>query len=476
MGAPIRYTARQATMKRGPLLIAKGEAIAIRHAPSPFKACPSRAEGERMTGRLRPRAFIVGLLITTVLVTNVLTSSESLAGADRRARYAGGEAGSGMPAIGLNRSASVATATSTRWSDVTSEHAWARDAIDYVAGTEDWMRDFPADDGGARPFRPDALERRKHFARALVRAFARDESADPALSFTDVDPSSKFWRFANVVVSKGWLKVRDEAFRPDDPVTMRDLHRALVLARGLRPAVRSLNEIRTADGASFRVPRSFGTTVLGMRMNLRYPSKFEDHDVHPWTAMPRIQVAYSLHRAALTPASTLTYLLAQYSDVELPRMSDRRRAIVQWGIRFTGYPYVWGGEWGRKSAAPTALGGQSIPGFDCSGLIWWLMRRNDDGAWQVAPPRPYAGWLLPERTSSTMAAATDERLRYGELKPGDLMFYDGDDDGTVDHADVYAGAGWALDSSNSVGGVTLMWVGSGWYRDHFVFGRRILAG
>jgi hypothetical protein len=25
-----------------------------------------------------------------------------------------------------------------------------------------------------------------------------------------------------------------------------------------------------------------------------------------------------------------------------------------------------------------------------------------------------------------------------------------------------------------VGGVTLMWVKSGWYRDHFVHGRRIL--
>ena len=80
------------------------------------------------------------------------------------------------------------------------------------------------------------------------------------------------------------------------------------------------------------------------------------------------------------------------------------------------------------------------------------MRRNDGGAWQVAPPRPYAGWALLERTSATMAGATSDRLKFDELRPGDLMFYDGSGDGIVDHVDVYVGNGWALDSSNSPAG------------------------
>ena len=54
------------------------------------------------------------------------------------------------------------------------------------------------------------------------------------------------------------------------------------------------------------------------------------------------------------------------------------------------------------------------------------------------------------------------------------MFYDGDGDGTVDHVDTYIGNGFALDSSSTPGGVTIMWVGDGWYRDHFVHGRRVL--
>jgi cell wall-associated NlpC family hydrolase len=65
-------------------------------------------------------------------------------------------------------------------------------------------------------------------------------------------------------------------------------------------------------------------------------------------------------------------------------------------------------------------------------------------------------------------------LSYRQLMPGDLMFYDGNDDGTVDHVDVYVGNGYALDSSSTPAGVTLMWVGDGWYREHFVHGRRVL--
>jgi cell wall-associated NlpC family hydrolase len=73
-----------------------------------------------------------------------------------------------------------------------------------------------------------------------------------------------------------------------------------------------------------------------------------------------------------------------------------------------------------------------------------------------------------------MAIMAPRRLRYGALEPGDLMFYDGDEDGVVDHVNVHVGNGWAIDSSSSVGGVTFMWVGSGWYRQHFTWGRRIL--
>jgi cell wall-associated NlpC family hydrolase len=142
-------------------------------------------------------------------------------------------------------------------------------------------------------------------------------------------------------------------------------------------------------------------------------------------------------------------------------------------VRYVGFPYIWGGEWGLESPEPSAFGSQPGPGFDCSGFSWWVLR-HDDGPWDVTPPRPYAGWSLPQRTSAEMARLTKAKLRYRELLPGDLMFYDGDNDGTVDHVDVFVGDGWSLDSGSSVGGVSLIWNRTGWYRDHFVHGRRVL--
>ena len=120
------------------------------------------------------------------------------------------------------------------------------------------------------------------------------------------------------------------------------------------------------------------------------------------------------------------------------------------------------------------IGGQPVPGFDCSGFTWWLLRASDSGYWNVSPPRPYIGWNLPERSSADMA--TIGNLTYDKLQPGDLMFYDGDGDGRVDHVNTFIGNGWALDSSSGYAGSTIMWVGDGWYRDHFVRGRRVLPG
>jgi cell wall-associated NlpC family hydrolase len=198
-------------------------------------------------------------------------------------------------------------------------------------------------------------------------------------------------------------------------------------------------------------------------------------DVAPLDLMSRAQVAFSLWRATTQPSYAVPDLLTQYHGIELPKLGDRTMKVVEWGVRYDGYPYVWGGEWGFSSPEPAALGGQPRSGFDCSGFSWWLLRA-DDGAWDVAPPRPYGGWSLPQRTSADMAKMTTTRVRFGDLRPGDLMFYDGDGDGTVDHVDTYIGNGYSLDSSSTPGGVTIMWVGDGWYRDHFKFGRRILPG
>lgn len=423
------------------------------------------------------RTLVVWLTVSTlVLASGGL--AHAAAGGD-----AAGEDGSGPPLPAALRDGSRTNRTLTRissvkFSDLDSSDGWAKTAITYVAGTQDWMRDFAANDDGTYPFRPDAFETRRYFARAVVQAFAPDDLPDPSITFTDVDASSSWYRYAAVAVKHGWIQKRaDGAFLPNEPVTMSLVHRSLVLALGLRVAAKGLDAIHTRSGQVFDTPKNFGTTVLGMRLFLRYnaPTGSEDMDVAPRDRLTRAQVAYSLFKAVRQPSWNIDDLMAQYTTVELPNLGPKRFALVQWGIRYAGYPYVWGGEWGLESPEPSGLGGQPRSGFDCSGITWWLLRADDDAAWNVAPPRPYAGWRLPERTSAQMAAMTPTRLKYKELRPGDIMLYDGDYDGTVDHVNTYIGNGYALDSSSTPGGVTIMWVGDGWYREHFKWGRQIFS-
>jgi cell wall-associated NlpC family hydrolase len=429
--------------------------------------------------RRRLPAFIAA---ATVLVLSVGWSSAQPAFAVSvgRTHAREGDADSGMPSTPIvypDAARARLAAAPIRWSDLDEDDAWARTPIDYVAGINDWMRDYAAGPDGRYPFRPDAYESRKYLARAVVRAFAPAAAIDPGIVFTDLDAGSPFYRYANVAVARGWLGVGpDGSFLPDGKVSMVTLHRVLVYAVGLKRAAHELDRLHTRNGVRFDTPPGFGTTVLGMRLSLRYNHSDESRDVGPADLMTRADVAYSLFRATTQPDWNLQDLTQQYSDLELPWLGPKQQAIVRWGVRYAGYPYVWGGEWGFRRAEPAALGGQPVAGFDCSGLTWWLLRHNDGGAWKIAPPRPYGGWSLPQRVSRDMANATTDRLRFRQLRPGDAAFYDGDGDGIVDHVDTYIGNGFALDSSSTPGGVTIMWVGTGWYRDHFVWGRRLLPG
>ena len=370
--------------------------------------------------------------------------------------------------------ATATAGTAITFSDLSAADNWAKPAIAYVAGTHDWMRDFAQNPDGSYPFRPDTIETRKYLARSLVKAFAPSQTVDPTITFADLDPTQMFYHYANIAVKMGWMRRgAGGTFLPDAPVSMATTHRALVNALGLRDLSSTLDALHTSNGFRFATPVNFGTTMLGMLMGLRYNSPDESKDVNPRSLMPRTQVAYSLYRAKTLYSWVIPNLITQYSNIELPALGPTRRAIVQWGIRYVGYPYVYAGEWGFNTSEPAALGGQPVPGFDCSGLTWWTLRASDSGYWQVSPPRPYVGWPLPERSSADMARTG--KVTYGNLIAGDLMFYSGAGNGVVDHVDVYIGNGYALDSSSSNGGVSIAYVGPGsWYQQHFVHGRRIV--
>ncbi|PJI50552.1 MAG: hypothetical protein CTR55_04240 [Pseudomonas sp.] len=75
---------------------------------------------------------------------------------------------------------------------------------------------------------------------------------------------------------------------------------------------------------------------------------------------------------------------------------------------------------------PYRHGGTSVAnGFDCSGLLVYLFRTE-------------AGMKLP-RTTGQMIDSDSQRVRRGELKPGDAVFFNRNGRGNVSHVGLYIG-------------------------------------
>jgi hypothetical protein len=388
--------------------------------------------------------------------------------AAERSRLLDGDRGSG-PTLPAPHSAQ--RTDGVKWSDVPKAH-WARAAVDFVGATNEWMRDFPQADDGTYPFKPDAIESRALFARSLVRAFAPAVEPDPDLRFEDLATDDRFFPFANVAVTLGWMQVdADGNFLPEEPVTVRSAHGALVPAMGLGDLAEGADGLHLRDGTKVPTPPGFGALLVGMRAGLRYNHSDESLDVGPDSPLPRAEVAWSLYRAATVPTWTHDYL-GGYADFELPNLNASMQRVVAFGVRYVGYPYVWGGEWAEPTPDGYCCGAQPVGGFDCSGFTWWVMKQSVPG-WDNTPPREYRGWVLPQRSSAEMAANGDRVRKFDDLRPGDLVFYDGDGDGTVDHVDTYIGSGWSLDSGSSNGGVTITRIAGTWYEEHFVRGRHL---
>jgi cell wall-associated NlpC family hydrolase len=388
-----------------------------------------------------------------------------------------------LPVAALGASASASTPDATvspsspspsPFTDVPKTY-WDYGAIDFVAGTHNWMQDY-----GASKFRPTTVETREQLARALVRAFAPTEPVDPTITFSDLPSSDPFYPFANVAVKLGWMTRPAGSFEPTDPVNIAMLQRALVLAMGMKDAVTGLDGVHLPDGTPVPHPPGFAYNDIAMLVGLRtnHPSNVA-MAVNPTDPAKRSEVAYSLmhaYSAVRQQSWTISWVNSMFANgVQLPQLSSQVLPIAEFGFKYVGYPYIWGGEWGSKTPSSYCCGYQPVGGFDCSGLAWWLMKAPDTTInWNNTSIRPYKGWPLAARTADGMAAV-GKKLTWDQARPGDLMFYSTatPPNSTIGHVDVYLGNGWALDSSGD--GVTLMKISSGWYRTHFQWARDIIG-
>ncbi|MGH2794624.1 MAG: C40 family peptidase [Actinomycetota bacterium] len=333
---------------------------------------------------------------------------------------------------------------------------WARNAIRSVAYDRDWLR------LGGSSFGPKAKLTRTVLAFGLVRAFGRDSFLDPDLEFSDLPSTSGFHRYANVAVSRGWMAAPGGVFNPNGYVTKNQLSDAIARVFQLVPAAVAVNGISSSDGYRFKHPGALGVNTVAhhLRTYYNFPNAM-GYEIFPKQLMKRGEFAYALSQLADTGWRTW-YLQEKFQSVVLPSLSPTRRKVVEYALRYAGTPYTYGGE-------------RASTGVDCSGYVWWVLRSGMGNS----ASRGYSGWKLPERSSAGIAAGTKTRIGLADLRPLDVLLWDVEGAFTrkakaVGHAGIYLGNGWFIHSSGSRAGVALDWMGDGYWRDRFVWGRRIV--
>ena len=304
---------------------------------------------------------------------------------------------------------------------------------------------------------------------------------------------------------------------PATPVSMAGLDAALVRALGLRDAAAAF--YRGARASGLKPPARFGTEVmarlLGLRLN--HPVGQENLELGPRQTATRAEAAYSvaaiLHfqgnqgnygGSAQGPAgqssdgkdwsghgegtgdgwnprhgrhshdawrstSSATAAIgfasswevegrkAQAQSFALPKLTVWQRRVLQTAVSMIGDPYIWGGT--------------SQAGMDCSGFVWRVFKLTSySGA-------PQLSGVLKGRTTMEMSGEVPKYRRIGikKLQPGDVLFFGNgpkSKPSEVDHAGIYLGNGWYINSSGY--GVAIASLDGG-HGSRFAWARRPLA-
>ena len=302
-----------------------------------------------------------------------------------------------------------------------------------------------------------------------------------------------------VVTAEGLMGGRASAFRPDDPLTWRELtdlvtgltgveaspaadpgapativqlDAQLVRAIGLLPVAREFTAGIRAAGLT--PPRSFGTEVVARLIGLRvnHPRAQDRLEPLPDDPATRAEAAYSAARILRFTGGEVDFVTRLADTFQPEALSDLQQAVLQTAISLIGYPYVWGGT-SERPQDPFGTGKQVPGGFDCSGFVWRVFKL------QTYPGADTLPATLKGRTTYALSGEVPraKRIPLAELQPADLVFFGAhgprSKPAEVDHMGIYLGGGWFVHSSDQ--GVSLSPLTADWYAKRFAWGRRPLA-
>jgi cell wall-associated NlpC family hydrolase len=253
------------------------------------------------------------------------------------------------------------------------------------------------------------------------------------------------------------------------PVTMAQLDATLLRALGLTgTAAQFSTAVRSAGLAP---PSRFGTEVVARLLGLRtnHPAGLDSLELLPNQPATRAEAAYSAAQILRFRGWETQRVEELAQTFELPALSPWQTQILKTAVRFIGFPYVWGGT-SEKAEAP--FGVQAPGGFDCSGFVWRVYKR------QAYPGGAALAGTLRGRTTFAMSGEVPaaKRIPLARLKPGDILFWGAAGPRSkptqVDHTGIYLGGGWFIHSSGYGVAVAPL---SGWYKQRFAWARRPLA-
>lgn len=142
------------------------------------------------------------------------------------------------------------------------------------------------------------------------------------------------------------------------------------------------------------------------------------------------------------PVSASALKSAENSDYkeEENTLGDQMVAIAKSCL---GIPYVWGGE--------------SPSGFDCSGLVYYVLKTLGHSPYRTASSQYKMGTYVSK----------------DNLQPGDLVFFQGTSTSGISHVGIYVGDGQFIHSPHTGDVVKYSDLTSGYYANHYYGARRI---